>query len=98
MLLVAFAAWTVRVILLRRVDHNLPLIFYFTIMAYNYAFSRGLDPRLILAGAALAALIRFEFLNPFMVKWISYAEAVVMVMIIWNCLQAVFGPGLALRI
>ena len=82
----------------KRHDLNLPLIFYAVILIFNRMFDRGLDVRLMLLGTALAALIRFEFLNVPFTKWISYIEMAVMVMVIWNGLVTVFGPQLALQI
>ncbi len=98
MLVLCLGIWAMSAVSKQRHDLNLPLIFYAVILIFNRMFDRGLDVRLILLGIALAALIRFEFLNKAFTKWISYTEIAVLVLIIWNGLGAVFGPQLALQI
>ena len=81
----------------RKPDHNLPLAFYFITLAFNRSFERGLHLDLLLLGAGVAALIRFEFMNESFVKWFSYLELFLLVLIIWNFLQVIFGPAMRLR-
>ena len=95
---IAFAVWTMTAVAARKTDHNLPLTFYFITLAFNRGLERGLNENLLLVGAACAALIRFEFMNKSFVKWFSYTEQVLLVMIIWNMLSAIFGREFALRI
>ena len=95
---IAFAVWTMTAVAAQKSDHNLPITFYFITMAFNRSFERGLNIDLLLIGAGVAALIRFEFMSKTFVKWFSYLEQVLLVMIIWNMLQVIFGPGMRLRI
>jgi hypothetical protein len=98
MLVLCLGIWAMTAVSKQRHDLNLPLIFYAVLLIFNRIFDRGMDVPLILFGTALAALIRFEFLNKSFMKWISYLEMAVMVLIIWNGLGRVFGPQLALQI
>jgi hypothetical protein len=98
LMFIAFAVWTMTAVASRKTDHNLPLTFYFLTLAFNRWFERGLNVDLLLVGAAVAAIIRFEFLSKTFVKWFCYLELVLLVAIIWNILQAIFGPSLSLRI
>ncbi len=98
MMFIAFAVWTMTAVAGLKTDHNLPLTFYFITMAFNRSFERGLNVDLLLIGAGVAALIRFEFMSKTFVKWFSYLEQVLLVMIIWNFLQVIFGPEFKLRI
>ena len=95
---IAFAIWTMTAVATRKPDHNLPLAFYFITLAFNRSFERGLHLDLLLLGAGVAALIRFEFMNKNFVKWFSYLEQALLICIIWNFLQVIFGPELRLRI
>jgi hypothetical protein len=95
---IAFAVWTMTAVATRKTDHNLPLTFYFVTLAFNRSFERGLNVDLLLIGAAVAALIRFEFMSKGVVKFFCYFEQFLLVLIIWNFLQVIFGTQLALRI
>lgn len=95
---IAFAVWTMTAVASRKTDHNLPLTFYFITMAFNRSLERGLNEDLLLIAAGVAALIRFEFMNKSFVKWFCYLEQVLLVLIIWNFLQVIFGSQLALRL
>jgi uncharacterized membrane protein len=98
MLVLALGAWALHSASKQRTDVNVPLVFYAVILIFSRMSDKSLNMPLILAGVALASLIRFEFLNKSFVKWISYCEMFVLVLILWNGLVAIFGPGLALRI
>jgi hypothetical protein len=98
MLVLALGAWAIHSASKQRVDVNVPLIFYAVILVFNRLADKGLNVPLILAGIVMASLIRFEFLNKSFVKWISYIQMAILVMILWNGLVAIFGPALALRV
>ena len=98
MLVLAFGAWALQSAAKQRADVNVPLVFYAVILIFNRMSDKGLNVPLILAGIVLASLVRFEFLNKFFLKWITILQMVVLVMILWNGLVAIFGPGLALKV
>ncbi len=98
MVMLCFGVWAVSSVSKQRPDVNLPLVFYAVLLIFNRMFERGMDVRLILLGIALASLIRFEFLSKGFLKWISYIQIAVLIMILWNGLAIVFGPELALQI
>jgi len=98
LIFIAFAVWTMTAVATQKTDHNLPLTFYFITMAFNRSFERGLNVDLLLIAAGVATLIRFEFMNKNFVKWFTYLEQVLLVAIIWNFLQVIFGPELHLRL
>ncbi len=98
LLVLALGVWAIHSASKQRPDANLPLIFYAVILIFNRLFESEMDVTLILGGIALASLVRFEFLNKAFIRWITYLEIAVMVMILWNGLGVIFGPGLALRI
>lgn len=98
MLVLALGCWAVESASKQRVDVNVPIVFYTVILVFNRLSDKGLSVPLILSGLALACLIRFEFLNKSFIKWITYLQIAVLILIIWNGLVAVFGPALAPRI
>ena len=98
MLVLCLGVWAIHSASKQRTDVNVPLVFYAVVLIFNRAFDSSFNVRLIFLGIALAAMIRFEFLNKFFIKWVSYVEMAVLVMIVWNGLQVIFGPQLALRI
>ena len=98
LMFIAFAVWTMTAVATRKTDHNLPLTFYFITLAFDRFFERELNENLILVAAAVASVIRFEFLSEPFVKWFSYLEQLLLVLIIWNFLQVVFGPEFRLRL
>ena len=97
LLFIVFAVWTMTAVATRKTDHNLPLTFYFLTLAFNRSFERGLNLDLLLIAAAVATLVRFEFLSKTIVKWICWFEQGLLVLIIWNFLQVIFGPQLTLH-
>jgi hydrogenase/urease accessory protein HupE len=98
LLVLALGVWAVQSASKQRADVNVPLVFYAVILIFNRMADKGLNVPLILAGIVLASLVRFEFLSKFFIKWISYLQIAVLVLILWNGLGAIFGPSLALRI
>ena len=98
MLVLALGVWAVHSASKQRVDVNVPLIFYAVILLFNRLADKGLNVPLILAGIVLASLVRFEFLNKGFIKWISFAQIGIIILILWNGLVAIFGPGLAPRV
>jgi hypothetical protein len=98
LIFIAFAIWTMTAVASRKTDHNLPLAFYFITLAFNRFFDRELNVDLLLIAAAIAAIIRFEFMSKTFVKWFCYFEQFLLVLIIWNMLRVIFGNELALRI
>ena len=98
MLVLALGGWALQSVSKQRSDVNVPLVFYAVILIFSRMSDKSLNIPLIFAGVVLASLVRFEFLNKSFVKWISYCQMVVLVMILWDGLVAIFGPGLALRI
>lgn len=83
------------VLLRKKVDSNLPLIFYMAVIIFTLTTQRELHPYLLYSGLALALLLRFEFLNEPLTKVVLYLEIFALVCIIWAFLIQVFGPGIA---
>jgi hypothetical protein len=67
MLLVALAVYALMNLFKRRLDSNIPLVFYCAAMAFMASTGRELNTVLFLAGLGGALVLRFEFMN----RWVT---------------------------
>jgi hypothetical protein len=74
MLLIAFAIYVLHFLAKKKLDSNLPLLFYITLLIYINFSGRSLNPYLFAAGLSLALLLRFEFLNGALTKLVLWLE------------------------
>jgi hypothetical protein len=95
LLVAALAVVAVLMMLRKRYDSNLPLLFYFVAVVFTNLSDRGLNPFLLYTGLAFAMLLRFEFLNQGFSKVVAYFAAGSTCMIIYVFLVEVFGDGSA---
>jgi hypothetical protein len=95
LLLVALAVVVMIVLIKKRYDTNLGLIFYLTVLIFTNTTDRELNPMLLYFGLVLALLLRFEFMGTFITKAVVFLELAALVMICWSFLIDVFGPGLS---
>lgn len=93
LLVTALAILAVLMMLRKRYDSNLPLIFYFVAVVFTNLSDRGLNPFLLYSGLAFALLLRFEFLNQGFSKVVAFFATGSMCMIIYVFLAEVFGDG-----
>jgi hypothetical protein len=95
-LLVAGLAVVAMVLLMKKkYDSNLPLLFYFIALIFTNMTERSVNPYLMVVGLAFALLLRFEFLNPGFTKVIAGLATVSMAVIVYVFLVEVFGNGQA---
>ena len=91
-LLVACLAVVAAVVLLRkRYDSNLPLLFYFVVILFTNMSDRGPHPYLIYSGLVLAMLLRFEFMGGSFVKIVATFSTVALCVIVFSMMAEVFG-------
>jgi hypothetical protein len=95
-LLVVSLAIVAMVLLIRKkYDSNLPLLFYFIALIYTNMSDRAVNPYLMVVGLAFALLLRFEFMNPGFTKIIAGLATLSMGVIVYVFLVEVFGSGTA---
>lgn len=95
-LLVALLAVVAMVLLMRKkYDSNLPLLFYAVAIVFTNFSDRSVNPYLLVVGLALALLLRFEFMNPGFTKVVAGLATVSMGVIVYVFLAEVFGSGQA---
>jgi hypothetical protein len=83
LLVIALAIFAVAMLMRKRYDSNLPLLFYFVAFIFATFFDRPVDPRLMYSGLALVLLLRFEFLGVGMTKFIAFCANAALVLMIW---------------
>ncbi len=79
----------------KKYDSNLPLLFYFIALIFTNMTERSVNPYLMVVGLALSLLLRFEFLNPGFTKLIAGLATISMGVIVYVFLVEVFGNGQA---
>jgi hypothetical protein len=95
-LLVASLAVVAMVLLMKKkYDSNLPLLFYFVALVFTNMSDRAVNPYLMVAGLALALVLRFEFMSPGFTKFVAGLATASMGVIVYVFLVEVFGNGQA---
>jgi hypothetical protein len=90
--LVACLAVVAAVVLLRkRYDSNLPLLFYFVVILFSNMSDRELNPYLLYTGLVLAMLLRFEFMGGSFAKVVASFSTVALCAMIWMMMSDVFA-------
>lgn len=95
LLVVCLAVVAVIMLVRKRYDSNLPLLFYFVALVFSNATDREVNPYLLYAGLVFALLLRFEFLGQGVARLVMILSTGSMCLIIWVYLAQVFGVELA---
>ncbi len=89
-LLVAVLAVVGAIMVLRkRYDSNVPLLFYFVLIVFCNFSDRAINPYLLYAGLVLAMLLRFEFMGGGFVKLIAFLTAASLASIVFAMVSEV---------
>jgi hypothetical protein len=95
LLVVSLAVVAMALLLRKRYDSNLPLLFYFVALIFTNMSDRAVNPYLMVVGLAFALLLRFEFMSPGFTKFIAGLATLSMGVIVYVFLVEVFGNGTA---
>ena len=68
----------------RPTDSNLPILYWIGIIAHMRLFAGGYDYRWVLAGTAVTAFIRFEFMNKALTRLLLLMEAIPLGYVVWR--------------
>jgi predicted membrane protein len=82
-LVACLAVVAVIVLLRKRYDSNLPLLFYFVVILFSNMTDRELNPYLLYTGLVLAMLLRFEFMGGGFAKIVATSSTVALCVIFW---------------
>ena len=78
-------------LLRKRYDSNLPLLFYVVAIVFSRLFDRPVNPFVMYGGLAFALLLRFEFMGGPILIAVRTVELICLGYYIWVCLGIVFG-------
>ena len=95
LLVAALAMVAVFMLVRKKYDSNLPLIFYFVAVVFTNLSDREMNPYLLYGGLAFALLLRFEFMNQGFARIVAFFATCSMGLTIWVMLNEVFGDGTA---
>lgn len=82
--LVAFALYVLYFLSKRKLDSNLPILFYVLVFAFKNFSDRQINPYLLAGGLILALLLRFEFMNSHLAKLLLLMEMLAITAIAMN--------------
>ncbi|MEO8025857.1 MAG: hypothetical protein ABI823_05270 [Bryobacteraceae bacterium] len=80
----------------QKTDSNFLLMYYIAMIIFMSMTDRDVTPYLFYFGMAVALLIRFEFMNAPVTKFVVGVEIIALFLILWTSLTHIFGPGIAL--
>jgi hypothetical protein len=83
------------VLMRKKYDSNLPLLFYFIALVFTNMTDRNVNPYLMMVGLGFALVLRFEFMNPSFTKLVAGLTTAAMGVIVYVFLVEVFGSGTA---
>jgi hypothetical protein len=74
LLLVAFAIYVLYFLSKRRLDSNLPVLFFIGVAIFTNFTGRQVDTYLFAGGLVMALVLRFEFLNNIFTRFVLLLE------------------------
>jgi hypothetical protein len=90
MLVIGLAVAAAILVLRKRYDSNVPLLFYFILVVFNNMSDRETNPYVLYVGLILALLLRFEFMGGGFAKLVAFLTTASLGIIIWMMMSEVF--------
>lgn len=90
LLVVALAVVAAIMVMRKRYDSNVPLLFYFVLILFTNMSDREINPYVLYAGLILAMLLRFEFMGGGFAKFVGFMTASSLVVIMYMMVAEVF--------
>jgi hypothetical protein len=75
----------------KRYDSNMPLLFYFVALLFTNMADRPVNPYLMYGSLAFALLLRFEFMNTGFSKFIAFFTGTGLFGMIWAMMSDAFS-------
>jgi len=83
LLVVCVAVVAMFMLLRKRYDSNLPLLFYFMAVVFTNAVDRQVNPAILYGGLAFCLILRFEFMGSGISKLVAFLANAGLVMMIY---------------
>ena len=74
----------------KRYDSNIPLVFYFFALPFTVFAQRPVHPGILYGGLGFALMLRFEFMGAGFTRFISLLAAGMLGLMSWNLIHVVF--------
>jgi hypothetical protein len=81
----------VLMLLRKRYDTNLPLLFYFLAVMFTNFADRPVDPFIMYGGLGSALLLRFEFMGTGFSRFVAWCANTGLCLMIWSMLAGTVG-------
>ncbi|MCU1335948.1 MAG: hypothetical protein JWO19_1529 [Bryobacterales bacterium] len=83
LLVVCLAVVAIVMLVRKRYDSNLPLLFYFLAVVFTNMFDRPVNPAILYGGLAFCLLLRFEFMGSGISKLVAFLANAGLVLMVW---------------
>ena len=83
LLVMCIAVVAVFMLLRKRYDSNLPLLFYFLAVLFTNSVDRQVNPAIMYGGLAFCLLLRFEFMGSGISKLVAFLANAGLMLMIW---------------
>jgi hypothetical protein len=91
LLVVCLAVVSVIMLLRKRYDSNIPLLFYSLAVLFTNGADRPIHPAILYGGLAFCLLLRFEFMGSGFSKFVAFLANAGLVLMIWVMMSAVMA-------
>jgi len=91
LLVVCLAVIAMLMLLRKRYDSNLPLLFYFLAVVFTNATDRQVNPAILYGGLAFCLILRFEFMGSGISKLVAFLANAGLVMMIYLMMSDVLA-------
>jgi hypothetical protein len=91
LLVVCLAIVSLIMLMKKRYDTNLPILFYSVAVTFTNTFDRPINPYIMYGSLAFALLLRFEFMNTTFAKAVAFLTGVGLCMVIYAMVSDVMA-------
>jgi hypothetical protein len=91
LLVVCLAVVSIIMLLKKRYDSNVPLLFYSVAVMFTNGVDRQVHPAILYGGLLFCLLLRFEFMGKKISKAVAFLANTGLVLMIWSMMQDVLA-------
>jgi hypothetical protein len=91
MLVVSLAVVAIILLLKKRYDSNIPLLFYSLAVMFTNGVDRQVHPAILYGGLLFCLLLRFEFMGKKISKAVAFLATTGLVLMIWSMMSDVLA-------
>ena len=91
LLVVCVAVVSMIMLLRKRYESNLPLLFYSLAVMFTNGADRPVNPAILYGGLAYCLILRFEFMGKGISKMVAFMASAGLVLMIWSMMSDVLA-------